>query len=101
VRRLERRLDRVLRQLELRIAEIDRLHANYERQLLVTARGRQLQRRLVELEREAAAWRGHYEGLMAAKTMKALRLPRAVYGALRAGLDRWKSGAPIAAHRTK
>jgi hypothetical protein len=85
--RLERRLASVLRQLELRIAEVDQLRHDFDRQLLSSSRGQQLQRRLVELEREAVTWRGQYERLMATKTMRALRVPRSLYGRLRPRLD--------------
>jgi hypothetical protein len=89
--RLERRLASVLRQLELRIAEVDHLRSDFDRHMLSTSRGQQWQRRLVDLEREAAAWRSQYERLMATKTMKALRVPRSLYGRLR---DRRSPVAP-------
>jgi hypothetical protein len=84
--RLERRLASVLRQLEIRIAEVDQLRHDLDGDLLSSSRGQQLQRRLVDLEREAGAWQGQYERVMATKTMRALRVPRSLYGRLRARL---------------
>jgi hypothetical protein len=62
------------------------LRHDLDRDLRSSSRGQQLERRLLELEREAGAWRGQYERVMATKTMRALRVPRSLYGRLRARL---------------
>ena len=76
--RLQRRLDRVLRQLELRITEVDQLRSDCEQQLLVASRGQQSQRRMAVLAGDAAVWRGHYARLLATRTTKARRSLRAL-----------------------
>jgi hypothetical protein len=78
--RLQRRLEYVLRQLEWRIMEADRLRvqaAEEHAQLEV------LHDELEAQNREAVAWRNAYESLMATKTVRAARLPRALYARIR------------------
>lgn len=74
--RLERRLERVLRQLDVRITEIEQLR----RELTSgAARAAELEGRLDEATREANQWRENYRRLMATKTYRTLRIPRTLY----------------------
>lgn len=74
--RVQRRLEYMLRQLEWRIMETDRLRAQLdERQAQLDI----LRRQLDIQKSETDAWRNEYEAVMATKTMRVARLPRALY----------------------
>lgn len=82
--RAERRLAQVLRQLEMRLGEIDGLQQELEaaRQELSAAR----QENEVLAQRLHDAGREH-DALLRTKSMRLLRVPRAVYGRVK-GLAR-------------
>ncbi len=89
--RLRRRVDALERQLEARIAEVDDLRARLAHHDRLLAEPRPVDARSpyeLEILRAKAA---EYDALMATFTMRALRLPRTWYGAVRrrlAGLSR-------------
>ena len=95
--RVQRRLGYVLRQLEWRINEANGLRAKVidaEAQLdglrarLNDAEAQlEILRQQVDVrDREADAWRNAYEAMMATKTMRAVRIPRALYARIRGRL---------------
>ena len=92
--RVQRRLEYVLRQLEWRIMETDRLRAQLDEGHAQLLEGQAqldegqaeldiLRRRLDIQNREADAWRNAYEAVMATKTMRVARMPRALYARIR------------------
>lgn len=99
--RLQRRLTYVVRQLEWRIEEADRVGSRLDEartqlewrveeaarmEAAVEDAHAQLDRLRQELDartREADAWRRAYEATMATKTMRAARVPRALYARVR------------------
>jgi chromosome segregation ATPase len=87
--RLERRLEYVLRQLEWRIMEADRLRAQIdETQAQIDETHAQLDTLRQQLDvqsRETDAWRQEFEAVMATKTMRAARMPRTLYARIRGG----------------
>ena len=100
--RVQRRLEYVLRHLEWRIMETGRLRTQLdevqaqldegqaqleERQAQLDEGQAQLdilRRRLDIQNRETDAWRSAYEAIMATKTMRVARMPRALYARIRA-----------------
>ncbi len=78
--RVQRRLEYVLRQLEWRIMEADRLSAKVEED---QAQLDFLRQQLADQSRETDVWRNAYESIMATKTMRAARMPRALYARVR------------------
>ena len=92
--RVQRRLEYVLRQLEWRIMETDRLRAQLDEGQARLDEGQAqldegqtqleiLRRRLDIQNRETEAWRNAYEAIMATKTMRVARIPRALYARIR------------------
>ena len=81
--RVQRRLEYVSRQLEWRIAEADRLRAQADE---TQARLDMERQRLDVQSRETQVWRSAYEAIMRTKTVRAARVPRALYARIRGRL---------------
>ena len=81
--RAERRVERLVRQLELRIAELDEVRPRLDRAEAELAAARlALEGCQAEL-RTARAKADEHDRLLATKTMRLLRVPRAAYGRVR------------------
>lgn len=85
IERLQRRAAALERQLDTRIAQVEALQKRLAEQAAVldTAHAD-----AAAAHEETERWRTEYEALMNTRTMRALRLPRAWYAAVRRRLAR-------------